>query len=123
MEKLKELKETIENIKSSCDYDIYYTKLKNATIDYMNDTKDWDFYSIFDDIIDYKIAEDIANHKLKNGGLIKLYYFLGDANINNDIFKIDDYGNLKDVDGDDLNDIKEQIIDLINEKLKNEDQQ
>lgn len=122
MEKLKELKETIENIESSYDYDTYYTELRNATIDYMNDSQDWDFDSVFDDIIDYEIAEDIAKNELDNGGLIRLYYFLGDANLNNDIFKIDGYGNLTDIDKDDLDYIKEQIIDLINEKLESEDQ-
>lgn len=119
MEKLKELKEIIENIKSDYDYDTYYTELRNATIDYMNDSQDWDFDSVFDDIIDYEIAEDIAKHELETGGLIRLYYFLGDANLNNDIFRIDGYGNLTDIDKDDLDYIKEQIIDLINEKLEN----
>lgn len=119
MEKLKELKEIIENIKSDYDYDTYYTELRNATIDYMNDSQDWDFDSVFDDIIDYEIAEDMAKHELETGGLIRLYYFLGDANLNNDIFRIDGYGNLTDIDKDDLDYIKEQIIDLIDEKLEN----
>lgn len=123
MEKLKELKEIIENIKSDYDYDTYYTELRNATIDYMNNSQDWDFDSVFDDIIDYEIAEDIAKHELETGGLIRLYYFLGDANLNNDIFRIDGYGNLTDISKDDLDYIKEQIIDLINEKLESEDQQ
>ena len=120
MEKLKELKEIIENIESSFDYDTYYTELRNATIDYMNETQDFDFDSVFDDIIDYEIAEDIARNELENGGLIRLYYFLGDVNLNNDIFRIDGYGNLTDIDKDDLDYIKEQIIDLINEKLESE---
>ena len=36
MENLKELKERIEKAES-WDYDEYYTEMRNATIDYMND--------------------------------------------------------------------------------------
>lgn len=123
MEKLKEFKEKIEKIESSYDYDNYYTELINTTIDYMNDTQNFDFEYLFDDIINYDVAEDIAKNELEQGGLIRLYYFLGDANLNNDIFRIDGYGNLTDINKDDLDYIKEQIIDTINEKLESEDQQ
>lgn len=123
MEKLREFKERIEKIESNYDYDAYYTALYNTTVDYMNDTQDWDLEGFFDDIIDYDTAEDIAKRELENGGLIRLYYFLGDANLNNDIFRINGYGNLTDINKDDLDYIKEQIIDEINEKLESEDQQ
>lgn len=119
MEKLKEFKEKIENIESSFDYDDYYTELYNTTVDYMNETQDCDFEYLFDEIISYDVADDIARSELDNGGLIRLYYFLGDANLNNDVFRIDGYGNLTDIDKDDLDYIKEQIIDLINDKLEN----
>lgn len=118
MNKLQELKEKIENIESSYDYDAYYTELLNTTIDYQNDTQDWCFEYLFEDIIDYEIAEDIAKNELKEGGLIRLYYFLGDANLNNEIFKIDGYGNLTDIQKNDLDYIKEQIIEIIDKKIK-----
>lgn len=118
MNKLQELKEKIENIESSYDYDTYYTELLNTTIDYQNDTQDWCFEYLFEDIIDYEIAEDIAKNELKEGGLIRLYYFLGDANLNNEIFKIDGYGNLTDIQKNDLDYIKEQIIEIIDKKIK-----
>lgn len=121
MEKLKELKEIIENIKSSYNYDTYYTELRNTIINYSNESQDWDFEYLFDDIVDYEIAEEFAKQQLNDGGLIRLYYFLGDANLNNDIFKIDGYGNLTDINKDDLDYIKEQILNLINEKLESED--
>ena len=123
MEKLRELKEKIENIESSYDYDTYYTELRHTTGDYMDESQGWDFEYLFDDIIDYDTAEDIAKCELENGGLIRLYYFLGDANLNNDIFRIDGYGNLTDINKDDLDYIKEQIISEINEKLESGDQQ
>lgn len=120
MKELRELKERIENIESNYDYSNYYTKLYNTTIDYMNDTQDWNFEYLFQDIIDYDLAEEYARQELENGGLIRLYYFLGDANLNNDIFRIDGYGNLTDVNKDDLDYIKDTIIDEISKKLESE---
>lgn len=123
MEKLRELKEKIEKIESSYDYDNYYTELRNITIDYMNDSQEWDFEYLFDDVVDYEIAEDIAKNELENGGLIRLYYFLGDANLNNDIFRIDGYGNLTDICKDDLDYIKEQILEIINQKIEDKEKE
>lgn len=117
MKKLRELKERVENIEITYDYEETYCNLKNAVIDYMNDTKDWDFDTIGEDIIDYELAEEQAKHELEQGGLIRLYYFLGDANLNNNLFKVDGYGNLEDIDISDLEYMKEEILDLINDKL------
>lgn len=118
MKELKELKEKIENIEIGYDYEEAYTELKNTVIDYMNDTQDWDFEYIGEDIIDYELAEMQAKNELEHGGLIRLYYFLGDANLNNELFRINGYGNLENIDIDDLNNMKEEIIDLINDKLE-----
>lgn len=121
MNKLEELKERIEAIESSYDWDDYYTALLNATIDYQNETQDWCFENLFEDIIDYEIAEEYAKHELETGGLIRLYYYLGDANLNNEIFRVDGYGNLTDIEKDDLDYIKKQILEIIDEKLKEEE--
>lgn len=120
MEKLRELKEIIEKIESSYDYEEYYTELYNATVDYMNDTQDFDFEYLFEDIIDYDLAEDYAKQELENGGLLRLYYFLGDANLNNEIFKIDGYGNLTDINKDDLDYIKEELLNEIDRKIESD---
>ena len=117
MKKLRELKERVENIEITYDYEETYCNLKNAVIDYMNDTKDWDFDTIDEDIIDYELAKEQAKYKLEQGGLIRLYYFLGDANLNNNLFRVDGYGNLEDIDISDLENMKEEIIYLINDKL------
>lgn len=117
MKELKELKEKIENIEIGYDYEEVYTELKNTVIDYMNDTQDWDFDYIGEDIIDYELAEMQAKNELENGGLIRLYYFLGNANLNNELFRINGYGNLENIDIDDLNNMKEEILSLINDKL------
>lgn len=116
--KLEELKNKIEEIEITYDYDETYNNLYNTIIDYMNDTQDWSFEYIFEDIISYDVAEDIAKNELENGGLIRLYYFLGDANLNNELFRIDGYGNLTDINREDLEDIKERILDEIDNKLK-----
>lgn len=120
MEKLRELRKRIEKIESSYDYEEYYTELYNATVDYMNDTQDFDFEYLFEDIIDYDSAEEYAKQELENGGLLRLYYFLGDANLNNDMFRINGYGNLTDIYKDDLDYIKEEILNAINEKIESD---
>lgn len=121
MKELKEFREEIEKIDITFDYDESYTNLRNTTIDYMNETQDWDFDYLFEEFIDYEIAEDIAKNELEQGGLIRLYYFLGDANLNNSLFRIDGYGNLEDITKDDLDYLKEQIIDIIDDKLNEEE--
>lgn len=117
MKELRELKERVENIEITYDYEETYCDLRNAVIDYMNDTQDWDFDYIGENIIDYELAEEQAKHELEQGGLIRLYYFLGDANLNNNLFKVDGYGNLEDINISDLENMKEEIIYLINDKL------
>lgn len=117
MKELRELKEIVENIEITYDYEETYCNLKNAVIDYMNDTQDWDFDYIGEDIIDYELAEEQTKHELEQGGLIRLYYFLGDVNLNNNLFKVDGYGNLQDLEKTDLEYMKEEILDLINDKL------
>ena len=117
MKELKELKEIVENIEITYDYEETYCNLKNAVIDYMNNAQDWDFETIGEDIIDYELAEEQAKHELEQYGLIRLYYYLGDANLNNPLFKINGYGNLEDIDITDLEYMKEEILDLINDKL------
>lgn len=117
MKELKELKEIVENINVTYDYEESYCNLKNAIIDYMNTTQDWDFDYIGEDIIDYELAEEQAKHELEQGGLARLYYYLGDANFNNNLFKVDGYGNLQDLEKTDLENMKEEILDLINDKL------
>lgn len=118
MKELKELKERVESIKITYDYEDVYYNLKNAIIDYMNDSQDWDFESIGEDIIDYDFAEEQAKHELENGGLLRLYYYLGDANLDSALFRINAYGNLENVYDEDLQNMKEEILDMINDKIK-----
>jgi hypothetical protein len=117
MKKLKELKERIENVEINYNYEESYTNLYNTVIDYMNDTQDFNLEYLFEDFIDYETEEEIAKNELNNGGLIRLGYYLGDANLNDGIFKLDGYGNLENITIDDLNNLKDEIIENINDKL------
>jgi len=112
---IKELKEINVNNWEKTTEEIY-NDIYNLVIDYENDTQDFNLDYIIQDYIDYTTAEEIAKQELENGGLIRLYYFLGNANLNNDIFKIDGYGNLEVVYRDDL----QTLIDEILEALENE---
>lgn len=117
MKELRELKERIENIKIDYNYEESYTNLYNTVIDYMNDTQYFDLEYLFEDFIDYETAEEIARNELNNGGLIRLKYYLGDTNLNYEIFKLDGYGSLENIDIDDLNNLKYEILENINDKL------
>ena len=117
MKELKELKERIENVKINYNYEESYTNLYNTVIDYMNDTQDFDLEYLFEDFIDYETAEEIAKNELNNGGLLRLNYYLGDTNLNDEIFKLDGCGNLENITIDDLNNLKDEIIENINDKL------
>lgn len=112
---LEEFKQKIENIEITYDYEETYSNLYNTCIDYMNESQNGDFEYLFDEIIDYDMAEERARYELNEGGLVRLYYFLGDANCNNDIFKIDGYGNLTDIHKEDLEDLKQEILEKIEE--------
>ena len=112
----EELINYLENYTITYDYEEDYTNIYNACIDYMNNTQDFDIEDCFNDIVSYDLAEEQAKYELENGGLVRLYYFLGDANCNNDIFKINGYGNLEDITKDDLEYLKEDILDRLKEE-------
>ena len=116
--KLEELKDKIEEIEISYDYEDTYTNLYNTVIDYENDTQDQDFEYLFEEYVSYDLAEDIAKNELETGGLVRLYYFLGDANLNNDMFRINGYGNLEDINKEDLEYLKDEILNIIDNKLE-----
>ena len=120
MTNLKELKERIEEVEIDYDYEKSYHELYNIAIDYMNETQDWSLEDYFNEIIDYELAEEIAKREIEQGGLIRLYYFLGDANLNNELFRIDGYGNLEDLEKSDLDYLKETLLEEIENKINEE---
>ena len=114
--KKKDLIKYLKNYEITYDYEKDYDEIYNACIDYMNESQDFSIEELFYDIITYDTAEEYAKHELETGGLLRLYYFLGDANFNNEIFRIDGYGNLTNAYKDDLEDLISEII----ERLENE---
>lgn len=116
---LKELKDKIKDIEISYDYEDTYNKLYNACIDYMNETQNFFLDDLFDEYFSYDSVESIAKQELENGGLERLQCFLGDTNLYyRDIFKIDAYGNLSNIEKDDLECLKDSIIESINYELE-----
>ena len=103
------------------DYDDVY----NLIIDYMNDTGDYDYEYLFDDFVDAEyIAEYLKkelNEEAPEDALARIYYFLGDANfMANDLWRIDGYGNVADINGDDVRYIIQEIMDDLEDKVKQE---
>lgn len=118
---LKDLKERIENIEINYSYDETYSNLYNEVVEYMNKTQDFDLEHLFEDFVNYDMAEERTKYELENGGLVRLYYFLGDVNLNNNLFRIDGYGNLQDIDIDDLRCLKQDLLNEIEEKIKEDE--
>lgn len=113
---LKELRMNIEDIEVTWDYEQTYNDLYNTCIEYQNNTQDYevDLESPFEDIYSYDVIEDIAKSELERGGLVRLYYFMGNVNFDTqDVIKINAYGNCEEIHKDDLELLKENILDNI----------
>ena len=118
MKKLKELKEKIENIEIGYNYEQTYCDLINATIDYQNETQTWDFEYIFEGYCDDEILKYQIEYSLKEFGVWAVRNLLDDIKDECGIYRIDAYGYGHDLDYDDLKDIKEQILEVINDKIE-----
>lgn len=118
MEKLKELKEKVENIEITYDYEQTYCDLINATIDYQNETQTWDFEWIFEDFIDDEILQYQVEYNLKEFGVWAVRNLLSGIKNENGVYRIDAYGYGYDIDYDDLKNIKEEILETIDNKLQ-----
>ena len=120
---LKELKDKIEKIEITNNYDECYGELYNACIDYMNETQNFDLDYLFEEFVDYETAEERAKYELENG-LERLYYFLGDTKIsNNSLFRINVYGNLENISKEDLEMLKEEILKKKKKKMQEEQEE
>lgn len=118
---LKELKDKIEEINITYDYEEIYSNLYNTCIEYMNEMQDFDLDYLFEKFINYEEAEERAKYELENNGLMSLQYFLGDTTFYmQNLFKINGYGDLENVTRKDLEILKEELIDYIDNKLESE---
>lgn len=119
---LKELKDKIEEIEITYDYDETYSNLYNTCIEYMNETQDFDLDYLFEEFINYEEAEERTKYELENHGLERLTYFLGDVSFYMaNLFRINGYGNLENITKEDLEMLKEDLINCINDKLESEE--
>ncbi len=118
--KLEDLKKKIEEIEINYDYDSVYCDLRNTTIDYMNETQDWDFDYLFEEYTDEEILTEMVKYKIDNEGLWSVQNLLSDINNYEGIYKIDAYGYGHDIDIDDLKDLKQNILNMIEEKMEEE---
>ena len=114
-ERLEQLKKEIENIEIDYDLEKTYCDLINATIDYQNETQTWDFEGIFEDYIDDEILKYQVEYNLKEFGVWAVRNLLNDIKNEYGVYKIDAYGYGHDITIEDLKDIKEQILDIIND--------
>lgn len=112
-ERLKQLREEIEKIDITYDYEETYCNLLNATIDYQNDTQTWDFEYIFEEYIDDELLKYQVEHNLKEFGVWAVRNLLDDIKEECGIYKIDAYGYGHDITKEDLEDIKEEILQVI----------
>ncbi len=117
---LKKLLQKINEIEITYDYEETYNNLYNACADFGNDSGCWELDSLFEDYYSYDVVEEIVKHELETGGLYRLKYFLAGSELRNEIFRINAYGNLEDIHKDDLDLLKEDIIDKIKELIENE---
>lgn len=120
IERLKEFKKQIESIEVGYNYNETYTNLSNTCIDYQNDNQEWFTEDVFDEYCSCEVVEDRIKYELEGGGLERLYYFLGDTDLKQDIFKINCYGNLENIDINDLECLKQDIIDRIDNEIEEE---
>lgn len=120
-ERLEELRRQVENIEIGYDLENTYCDLINATIDYQNDTQDWQFEWIFEEYIDDETLKYMVENQLKELGVWAVINLLDDIKNECGIYKIDAYGYGHDITSSDLEDIKEQILDTINDLESEED--
>lgn len=120
-ERLEQLKKEIEEINITYDLEETYCKLLNATIDYQNDTQNWEFEYIFEDYIDEEILQYQVEYNLKEHGVWAVRNLLDDIKDECGIYRIDAYGYGHDITMGDLEDIKEEILQVI-DNLENEEE-
>lgn len=118
---LRKLKKEIENIEITYDYEDVYCKLINATIDYQNETQDWCFEYVFDEYIDDYLLQEMIEYQLKQYGIWAVRNLLDGIEEENGIYRIDAYGYGHSIDRDDLDTIKTEILDIIEDKLKDKE--
>lgn len=114
MKKIKNKKQFINFLKS---YNINYYKedcyndLVNKHIDYIDNTGDYSNQYLFENFITSELVEKKIIEDLQNGdGLLRLYHFLDDVRLNEEIYKLNGYGNLENALVEDLKNLRDDLL-------------
>ena len=127
MDLIKLRKETIKklkDIKNNLSYDLEknYTNIVNTMIDYDNEAQD-DLY-LYDncqqniDFVDDETLEYYVDYQIKTFGKDRYFYMFNQVNNVCGLYVIDGYGNLRDVEKEDLEYCIDEAIKLLNDKLE-----
>lgn len=115
--KKQELLENIKKVEITYDYEETYHNLYNLVIDYMNDTQDFDLDELFTEYVDYDTCEEYVKSQLEIGGLARLGCCIDGINFyGNNLFRINAYGNIEEITREDLECLKDEIIDRLEEE-------
>ncbi len=122
--KLKELKNKLlelkENLKNETN-EGNYCNLTNLLIDF--DNEDNNEYYMYDRLLEYyelvpddELLQDVVMYQLREYGLSRLRCFLGSTS-DDDIYLVDAYGNLENVNDEKFEEIIDFLVDEINLEL------
>lgn len=114
---MKNFYEDICNVTINYDEDVrdVYNQLYSICKNYENEC---DCTELFNDFIDSDIAEQIACTELENSGLLRLKCFIGNCYLDEDLFRLDGYGNLENVTVDTLENLREDILNAIEAQME-----
>ena len=113
---LQELYDLVEEVEIDYPLDKTYCSLVNLVIYYMNESQDFSLEYLFEDFVD----REIVSYYIKENAddLDRLYYYLGDVDLRDELFITDAYGNLRNIDTTNLEDLKEDILSDIKDMLE-----
>lgn len=112
---LQETIKKLNEIKEYIDYNKAYTDMINTAIYYDNEMQD-DLY-LHDIVVDYGFCdEELVNYLLENIGndITRLRYFIGDT-MSDDIYIVNDYGDLENVSMDDIIMCIDELLEMLEE--------
>ena len=117
---LEELREEISAIDTD-DYNVEdtYCALRNAIIDYGNDTQDWEFEDFFHDIFDEELMWEYVHNMADDRDSVRnIYDFLKDSCADTaSIWRFDAWGCAVPIEEHDLEEMKNNILERINDRL------
>ena len=119
-ETIKKLKDIKNNLSYNLEKD--YTNIVNTMIDYDNEAQDnlylYDNCQQIIDFVDDETLEYYVDYQIKTFGKDRYFYMFNQVNNVIGLYVIDGYGNLRDVEKEDLEYCIDEAIKLLNDKLE-----